>query len=176
MKNIRIDGDRGKSHGGDCGSFSETVHVHSRHLPLRGSDRRGILQPGAIQAVRGVFQELFRKTLFRAVMVALVVGGAIAQTFRRWAVWPIAAFLALRPYVSPVPVVQTARRVLVWFAGGVLLTLGVRLTASVFDEWHSLQGLTWWLEGVVFFGVELVIILLCSSVDFRTFTTGVDEI
>lgn len=122
-------------------------------------------------------------------MIALVAGGAIALTFRRWAMWPIAALLVLwpsfgghwvevwflnwvRPHVSPVPVVQTAARVLVWFAGGVLLALGVRLTASAFGEWHSLQGLTWWLGGVAFVGVELAMHLLMQFRGLPNFYNG----
>ena len=123
------------------------------------------------------FQEPIRQTLFRTVMIAFVVGGAIALPSRKWPTWPLATLLVLwpsfgghwvevwflnwlRPRVSPAPAVQTATRVLVWFAGGSLLSLGMRLTVSAFVQWRSPQWLTWWLGGAAFVGVELVTHLL----------------
>ena len=119
------------------------------------------------------FQESIRKTLVRTIMIAVVVGAAIALSSRKLSNWPLAALLVLwpsfgghwvevwflnwvRPHVSPNPGVQKATRILVWFAGGLLLSLGMRLTASAFVQWHSPQWLTWWLGGAAFVGIELV--------------------
>ncbi len=123
------------------------------------------------------FQEPIRQTLLRTVMIAFVVGGAIALAARKLSIWPLAALLVLwptfgghwvevwflnwlRPRVSSAVSVQAATRVLVWFAGGSLLALGMRLTASTFVQWRSPQWLTWWVGGAAFVGIELVMHLL----------------
>lgn len=130
-----------------------------------------------VTSPRQPFQEPIRQTLFRTVMIAVIVGGAIALPSRKWSIWPLATLLVLwpsfgghwvevwfldwlRPRVSPTPGVQAATRVLVWFAGGCLLSLGMRLTASAFVPWRSSQWLTWYLGGAAFVGVELVMHLL----------------
>ena len=41
------------------------------------------------------FQEPIRETLFRTVMMAFVVGGAIALPSRKWSTWPLATLLVL---------------------------------------------------------------------------------
>ena len=43
------------------------------------------------------FQEPIRQTLFRTVMIAFVVGGAIALPSRKWSTWPLATLLVLWP-------------------------------------------------------------------------------
>lgn len=118
------------------------------------------------------FEEPLRKTLVRTVGIALVVGGAIALVGRKWSIWPMASLLILwpsfgghwvevwflnwlSPRLSPARGTQAAARVLVWFAGGSVLGLGVRLTAWAFG-WGSLRWLSWWFGGLAFVGVELV--------------------
>jgi hypothetical protein len=140
-------------------------------------------------SLRQPFQEPIRQTLFRTVMIAFIVGGAIALPSRKWSTWPLATLLVLwpsfgghwvevwflnwlRPRVSPTPAVQTAARVLVWFAGGSLLSLGMRLTASAFVQWRSPQWLTWWLGGAAFVGVELVVHLLMQLRGQPSFYNG----
>jgi hypothetical protein len=135
------------------------------------------------------FPEAIRQTLFRTVMIAFVVGGAIALSSRKWTSWPLATLLVLwpsfgghwvevwflnwlRPRVSPATVVQLATRVLVWFAGGSLLSLGMRLTASALVPWRSPQWLTWWLGGAAFVGVELVVHLLMQLRGQPSFYNG----
>ena len=123
------------------------------------------------------FREPIRQTLFRTIMIAFVVGGAIALSSRRLSSWPLATLLVLwpsfgghwvevwflnwlRPRVSPTLGVQTAARVLVWFGAGALIALGMRLTAAAFVRWQSPQWLTWWLGGAAFVGIELAVHLL----------------
>ena len=43
------------------------------------------------------FQEPIRQTLFRTVVIAFVVGGAIAVSSRKWSGWPPATPLVLGP-------------------------------------------------------------------------------
>ena len=122
-------------------------------------------------------------------MIACVVGGAIALSFRKWSTWPLATLLVLwpsfgghwvevwflnwlRPRVSSTPGVQAAARVLVWFAGGSLLSLGMRLTASAFVQWQSPQWLTWWLGGVAFVGIELLMHLFMQLRGGPSFYNG----
>lgn len=135
------------------------------------------------------FQEPIRRTLFRTVMIAFVVGGVIALSSRRWSIWPLATLLVLwpsfgghwvevwflnwlRPRVSPSPIVQTATRLLVWFVGGSLFALGMGLTASALGEWRSPHWLTWWLGGAAFIGLELVMHLLTQLRGRPSFYNG----
>ena len=135
------------------------------------------------------FQEPIRQTLLRTVTIAIVVGAAIALASRNWSIWPLAALLVLwasfgghwlevwflnwlRPRVSPAPGLQVATRVLVWFAGGSLLALGMRLTASIFVQWRSPHWLTWWFGGVAFAGIELAIHLAMQFRGLPSFYSG----
>ncbi|GAC1669233.1 MAG: hypothetical protein NVS9B4_25280 [Candidatus Acidiferrum sp.] len=78
----------------------------------------------------------------------------------------------LRRRVSPARSVQIVTRVLVWFAGGSLLALGMRLTAAAFVSWPSLQWLTWWVGGTAFVGLELVVHLLMQFRGKPSFYNG----
>jgi hypothetical protein len=135
------------------------------------------------------FQEPLGRTLIRTVTVASVIGGAIALLSRRWSSWPLATLLVLwpsfgghwvevwflnwlRPRVSPSPFVQKTTRVLVWFASGYLLALGMALTASVFVPWRSPRWLTWWLPGATFIGIELVAHLMLQLRGRPSFYNG----
>jgi hypothetical protein len=140
-------------------------------------------------AQRQPFKEPIRQTLFRTVVIAFVVGGAIALSSRKWSSLPLATLLVLwpsfgghwvevwflnwlRPRVFPSPRVQKATRVHVWFAGGSLLALGMRPTASAFVQWRSPQWLTWWLGGAAFVGVEFVTHLLAQLRGQPSFYNG----
>jgi len=135
------------------------------------------------------FKEPIRETLFRTVMIAVIVGGAIAMSLRKLSIWPLAALLVLwpsfgghwvevwflnrvRPRIAPARGVQMATRVLVWFAGGALFVLGMGLTASAFVQWRSPQWLTWWLGGAAFVGIELVMHFLMQLRGLPNFYNG----
>jgi hypothetical protein len=60
---------------------------------------------------------------------------------------------------------------LVWFAGGSLLALGMRLLAA-FVQWRSPQWLTWRLGGAAFVGVELVMHLFLQLRGQPSFYNG----
>ena len=123
------------------------------------------------------FQEPLRQTLFRTVTIALVAGAVVAMLSRTWSMWPVATLVMfwpsfgghwievwflnwLRPRISPAPGMQIATRILVWFSGGALLFLAMRMTASALVQWRSPHWLSWWLGGIAFVGVELSIHLI----------------
>jgi len=133
-------------------------------------------------------KEPLRVTVARAVAIAVVVSGAIALVSRKWFVFPQLTVLVLwpsfgghwvelwflnwlRPRISPGPIVQLTIRVLVWFAGGSLLALGMRLMAAFF-QWRSPQWLTWWLGGAAFIGIELVMHLFLQFRGQPSFYNG----
>jgi hypothetical protein len=135
------------------------------------------------------FHEPIGQTLFRTVLIAIVVGGAIALASRRWTIWPLATLLVLwpsfgghwvevwflnwlRPRIDPSRSVQVTARVLVWFASGYVLTLGMFMTASAFVHWRLPQRLNWWSPGVAFVCLELVMHLLLQLSGKPSFYNG----
>src|SRR4051812_8407764 len=94
------------------------------------------------------FREPLRVTLTRTLSIALVAGGIVALTrgnLQRWPafsllmLWPAIGghwvdlfFLnVLRPHVPVRRATQLIARLVVWFAGGIILAAGVQLTARV---------------------------------------------
>jgi hypothetical protein len=119
------------------------------------------------------FEEPLRQTLFRTVMIALVVGGVIAVLSRKWSSWPLDALLVLwpsfgghwvevwflnwlRPRLSVVRLVQVAARVGAWFVGGTALAFGMDLTAAALAGFRPARWPAWWIGGFAFIGVELL--------------------
>jgi hypothetical protein len=62
----------------------------------------------------------------------------------------------LRPRLPRARLVQTTARFAVWFLGGVVLALGLRLTAATLLGRVPLLWLTWVVAGVGFVAIELV--------------------
>ena len=119
------------------------------------------------------YREPLRATLTRTVGIAIVAGGVAALLtgrIRRWPelslvmLWPsfgghwidLLFLNGIRPHLPSTPVVQRLARIAVWFAGGVVLAVGARLTAKLLLEWFRLSWLTWATAGALFIGVELV--------------------
>jgi len=119
------------------------------------------------------FQEPLRVTLTRTIGIALIGGGIIALStggVRRWPfisllmLWPAVGghwvelfFLNwLRVYLPQSAATYRAVRVGVWFVGGVLLAIGVHLTARMLLGRWALLRLTWGVAGAIFVAVELV--------------------
>jgi hypothetical protein len=119
------------------------------------------------------FQEPLRATLFRNGAIAIVAGFVITRfwggSLGRWplatilALWPAlgghyveVCFLnLLRPRISAARGVQVAARIAVWFVGGVVLGVGVVLTATVLTRFRPQWP--WWYAGLGFIGIELVV-------------------
>jgi fatty acid desaturase len=119
------------------------------------------------------YREPLRVTLTRTLSIAIVAGAVVASRsggIRRWPLlsllmlWPAfgghwidMAFLNwLRPRLPESRPIQVVARVALWFVGGMVLALGVRLTAMLFVKDQSLPWLTWATAGTVFVAIELV--------------------
>jgi hypothetical protein len=113
----------------------------------------------------------------------------IARFWGGLARWPLAALMALwpslgghwlevwflnwlRPRLSEARGVQVAARLAVWFAGGIVLALGMSLTAMVLVKFRPARWLDWWLAGVAFIGVELVAHLILHLRGRPSFFSG----
>jgi hypothetical protein len=123
-------------------------------------------------------REPLRTTLARTAAIALVLGAIVA----RWwgggvARWPLATLLILwfsfgghwvelwflngmRPRLSAAHGAQVVARLAVWFVGGCILALGMYLTAMALTGFPPAQWPAWWLGGLAFIGLELVVHLL----------------
>ena len=119
------------------------------------------------------YRESLRVTLTRTVTIALLAGALLSLWFggiRRWPVltllmlwpsfgghWVDLLFLnVLRPRLPRTRFVQTSARFAIWFLGGILLALGLRLTAMLLFGHARVFGLTWFVAGAGFIGIELV--------------------
>jgi hypothetical protein len=135
------------------------------------------------------FREALHITLIRNGTIAIIVGAVIARFWGGLARWPLAALMALwpslgghwlevwflnwlRPRLSEARGVQVAARLAVWFAGGIVLALGMSLTAMVLVKFRPAHWLDWWLAGVAFIGVELVAHLILHLRGRPSFFSG----
>jgi hypothetical protein len=111
--------------------------------------------------------------LARNAAIAIVVAGIVAlvrHDLRAFlpvaalALWPslgghyveLAFVNQMRTRISRGWLIQTVARVVVWFAGGVLLYLCMVVTAYIFPI-KPLPLRLWWCGGFLFIGVELVV-------------------
>ena len=118
------------------------------------------------------FHEPLLITLARNGTIALVAGLALAPRFGGLAHWPATALMMLWPsfgghcvevwflnYLRPrLPVASAAQataRLAVWFIGGAILFLGVRLTAMALGGVQLARWPAWWLGGFIFVAIEL---------------------
>jgi hypothetical protein len=118
------------------------------------------------------YGEPLRVTLTRTVGIAALVAAIVALSMhdvRRWPaltlvfLWPsfgghwidLWYLNWLRPRLPSNRSMRRAAHVATWFAGGVLLGIGVRVTASSLLSHPSLAWLTWWRAGAAFVAIEL---------------------
>src|SRR5579884_2347751 len=119
------------------------------------------------------FREPLRVTLTRTLSIAIIAGGIIAMRAGGLRMWPVISLLVLwpsvgghwvdllflngiRPHLPPRRPVQALARVALWFVAGIVLGIGVQLTASLLHAPMRLAWLTWGVAGALFVGVELV--------------------
>jgi hypothetical protein len=119
------------------------------------------------------YREPLRTTLLRTGAIALIVGAVLALSRGGLARWPLATLLVLwisfgghwvelwflnwlRPRIPAARAVQVAARLGVWFVGGIILALGMGLTARALAGFRPAHWPAWWVGGVGFIGVELV--------------------
>ncbi|MDB5292193.1 MAG: hypothetical protein JWL69_3434, partial [Phycisphaerales bacterium] len=67
---------------------------------------------------------------------------------------------------------QIAARVGVWFAGGVALAIGMRLTAMALAGFRPRHWPAWWVGGLAFVGIELVVHLVLQLRGRPSFYNG----
>lgn len=136
------------------------------------------------------FREPLRATLTRTIAIAVIVGALLAVLsrggLRRW---PLITLLVLwpsfgghwvelwhlnwmRPRLSVARPVQAAARLLVRFLGGSVLTLAVCLTATAFGTLRPAHWPRWWLGGLAFIGVELIVHLVLQLRGKPSFYNG----
>ena len=124
------------------------------------------------------FREPLRTTLTRTAAIAAIVGAVLAAAshggLKRWPLmtllvlwlsfgghWVEFGFLnGLRPRLRGAHFVRGAARILVWFLGGSVLTLGMCLTATALGTLPRGRWPHWWLGGLAFIGIELVVHLI----------------
>ena len=119
------------------------------------------------------YREPLRATLLRNGLIALAVGGVLAALHGGVGRWPAAALVALwpalgghcvevgflnglRPRISRARAVQVAARVAIWFVGGMVLALGMALTARAMGATGPGWWPSWWVGGLAFVAIELV--------------------
>jgi hypothetical protein len=119
------------------------------------------------------FREPLRVTLIRTLSIAIVAGGVVALSTRHLGRWPMFSLLTLWPSFgghwidllflnglrSRLPdarAIQRLARVAIWFAGGIVLGIGVQFTFRLFTQRPPIVWLTWATAGAAFVGVELV--------------------
>jgi hypothetical protein len=118
------------------------------------------------------YNERLRVTLTRTLSIALVAGVLVAVWAHDLGRWPVFSLLILwpslgghwidllflngiRPHLPRSRTTQQVARIAMWFAGGVALAIGVRLTARLLSEHPRLGWLTWAVAGAAFVVIEL---------------------
>jgi hypothetical protein len=119
------------------------------------------------------YREPLRVTLTRTIGIAMFAAAVAAPWlggFRRWPMlvvlmlWPsfgghwIDLFFLnwLRERLPSATLVQRVARIALWFAGGMVLALGARLTAALIFSRPPATWLPWAVAGAAFVAIELV--------------------
>ena len=127
--------------------------------------------------------------MLRTGMIAIVAGAVLARLWGGLARWPMATLLVLwpsfgghwvevwflnwlRPRLSIARGFQVAARFGVWFLGGAGLAIGMGLTAMALDGLRPALWSVWWLGGIGFIGIELVIHLVLQLRGRPSFYNG----
>jgi hypothetical protein len=133
--------------------------------------------------------EPFRVTLTRTVGIALIAGAALATRWGGLARWPLTTVLMLwptlgghyvelafletvRPRLPQSRGAQAVARIAVWFVGGALLAVGMRFTAIALHAPRPLPASAWWIGGLAFIGLELVVHLALYARGRPNFYSG----
>lgn len=135
------------------------------------------------------YREPIRVTILRTGLIAIVVGAVLGRFWGGLARWPIATLLVLWPsfrghwvevwflnWLRPrLPIargLQVAARLGVWFAGGIVLAMGMGLTAMALTGFRPAHWPAWWIWGFGFIGIELVAHLALRLRGLSNFYTG----
>jgi hypothetical protein len=119
------------------------------------------------------YREPLRVTLVRTISIAVIGGAIVALSVHRLRLWPALIVILLwpsfgghwidlwylnwlRPRLSAGRAMHLATRIAVWFVGGALLAVGVRVTMNALLVRPQLERLTWATAGLAFIAIELV--------------------
>ena len=134
------------------------------------------------------YREPLRATLARTLTTAAILGAGLTWVFRSGIRnWPIATLLALwpvlgghwveifflnglRPRLPAERRIQVIARIATWFVGGCVLMAGMHLTAVALGR--TPRWPAWWIGGVAFIGIELVVHLVLSVLGRDSFYNG----
>src|SRR5438874_11384356 len=120
------------------------------------------------------YREPLRTTLTRTIGIALVAGVVTSHWWGGLQRWPIASALMLWPslgghwvelwflnWLRPrLPAARAARvmaRGVVWFVGGIALLFAMKLTATLLIGYRPAPWPPWWIGGLGFVAIELVV-------------------
>lgn len=123
------------------------------------------------------FHEPLRTTLIRTLGIAIVAGALFAHRLGGLARWPAASVVMLwpslgghflelwflnwlRPRLPRDRLLQIAARVALWFVGGALFLVAMRLTVTALTGSRPLGRVAPWIGGLAFIAIELVMQLL----------------
>ncbi len=135
------------------------------------------------------YREPLRTTLIRTVAIAVVVGALLSWRAGALSRWPFAALLVLwasfgghwveiwflnwlRPRLPGKRALQVLARFAVWFAGGIVLSFAMKLTAWTLTESPPDHWPVWWLGGVAFIVIELIAHLSLQLLGRPSFYNG----
>lgn len=62
----------------------------------------------------------------------------------------------LRPRLADARALHVAARLGVWFVGGIVLAMGMYVTAVTLSGAAPVRRPSWWVSGLAFIGIELV--------------------
>ena len=110
----------------------------------------------------------------RTVTIALVAGTVVSLSSHGGVAWPLAVLVMLwpslgghfvelwylnwlRPRLGAARGTHMAARVGAWFAGGALFVLCMTLTTRALAGGGAAQWPAWWIGGLGFIGIELVV-------------------
>ena len=165
----------GRAHAGGGCARREAKAYASPCAWRNAQDRSGVTSTSHDLAATAwqPFHEPLRATLTRTLAIALVAGALFAHRWGGLARWPAASVVMLwpalgghflelwflnwlRPRLPRDRGVQVAARVGLWFVGGLVLWLGMRLTASALIGARIAPRGAWWIGGAAFIAIELV--------------------
>jgi hypothetical protein len=120
------------------------------------------------------FREPLRTTLIRTVSIAVIIGGFLAWRSGSMSRWIALATLVLwfsfgghwvelwflnwlRPRLPEPRVIHVIARIATWFCGGAALRLAIQATSALLPSVAMRRTPSWYVAGVAFVGVELIV-------------------
>jgi len=123
------------------------------------------------------YREPLRNTLLRTGLIAIGIGAVLAHRWGGLSLWPLATLIVfwpsfgghwveifflnfLRPRIPEGRAVQIVARLVMWFVAGNVFAYAMYYTAISLSNFHPEHGPSWWIGGVVFIAIELVVHLV----------------